>query len=133
MLLFCAWLGASRNVILSAEQLGLFEDVARRWQEGVVKSLRHAREAVKEASDIRQAEIGALREQVLAVELEAERIEQALLYRAALNVAGSVSESADAAIRQNVKMFLQSKARAGRADPALPAALIAAAAKMGNC
>jgi uncharacterized protein (TIGR02444 family) len=126
MLLFCAWLGAAHKAI-SAEQLATFEDIVRPWHEDVVKSLRRARDAIKTTSDVDE-EAGALRQHVLAVELEAEQVEQALLYRAALQgVAGSASHG-DAAIYQNVAMFLQTKARVGRSDPALPAALIAAAA-----
>jgi hypothetical protein len=104
-----------------------------------VRSLRRARDAIKATSDIRQEEIAALRKHVLAVELEAERIEQALLYRAAAQSMtagashGADAASADAAIAANVQMFLQSKAGpAGRIDRALPAALIAAAANMVN-
>src|SRR3954464_15663396 len=42
MLLFCAWLGAARKRLLSAEQFESFEDAVHRWHEDVVKPLRHA-------------------------------------------------------------------------------------------
>jgi uncharacterized protein (TIGR02444 family) len=131
MLLFCAWLGASRKMILGAEQLGSFEDAVRHWHEDVVKPLRHARDAIKATRNIMDEEIGALRQDVLTLELRAERIEQALLYQAAAaGLSGSASHSADAAIRANVHLYLHSKAgAAGRSDPVLPAALIAAAAR----
>lgn len=126
MLLFCAWLGASRKVMLSAEQLEMFEDIVRPWHEDVVKPLRRVRDTIKSRADFVDEDIGALRKKVLAAELDAERIEQALLYQAALE---SLPEAAaHAAIRANVLLFLQLKARAAnRLEPALPVALIAAA------
>jgi uncharacterized protein (TIGR02444 family) len=128
MLLFCAWLGASRKVMLSAEQLAMFEDIVRPWHEDVVKPLRRVRDTVKGRADSLDEDIGALRKKVLAAELDAERIEQALLYRAALESSPEAAPHA-AAIRANVLLFLQLKARAAnRLEPALPVALLAAAA-----
>ena len=129
MLLFCAWVGASRNATLSAEQLAMFEGIVRSWHEDVVKPLRRARDAIKGRADSVDEGVAALRGRVLSVELDAERIEQALLYRAALE---SLPEAAPhaAALRANALMFLQLKARlADRPDPALPAALLASAAQ----
>jgi uncharacterized protein (TIGR02444 family) len=130
MLLFCVWLGARRNVVLSAERIGVFEDIVRPWHEEVVKPLRRVRDTIKRRADFAEADIGALRGQVLSVELGAERIEQALLYQAALQtLPGTGPHTADAAMRANVLMLLQAKARgADCRDPALPAALLAAAA-----
>ena len=129
MLLFCAWLGACRMATLSAEQLEMFEDIVRPWHEDVVKPLRRARDAIKGSAESVEEGVAALRGRVLSVELDAERIEQALLYQAALE---SLPEATPhtAALRANVLMFLQLKARlANRLDPALPAALLAAAAQ----
>ena len=128
MLLFCAWLGASRNVMLSAEQLAMFEGIVRPWHEDVVKPLRRVRDTIKGSADSVEEDIGALRKKVLAAELDAERIEQALLYQAALESLSGVAAHT-AALRANVQMFLQLKARlANRPDSALPAILLAAAA-----
>jgi uncharacterized protein (TIGR02444 family) len=130
MLLFCVWLGARRNVVLSAERIGVFEDIVRPWHEEVVKPLRRVRDTIKRRADFAEADIGALRGQVLSVELGAERIEQALLYQAVLQtLPGTGPHTADAAMRANVLMLLQAKTRgADCRDPALPAALLAAAA-----
>jgi uncharacterized protein (TIGR02444 family) len=130
MLLFCAWLGACRKAMLSAEQLAMFEAIVRSWHEDVVKPLRRARDAIKGSADSAEEGIAALRGRVLSVERDAERIEQALLHRAAVE---SLPEaSPHAALRANVLLFLQLKARlANRLDPALPAALLAAAAQVG--
>jgi uncharacterized protein (TIGR02444 family) len=131
MLLFCAWLGAAHGSVLSAEQIGFFEDIVRPWQEDVVKPLRGVRDTLKSRADFVDDEIGALRKQVLSVELGAERIEQALLYQAAAQrMPEAAAHIAAAAMRANILTYLQSKAGAAdRRDPALPAALVAAAAK----
>jgi uncharacterized protein (TIGR02444 family) len=134
MLLFCAWLGAVHGSVLSAERIGFFQDIVRPWQEEVVKPLRGVRDTLKSRADFVEADIGALRSQVLSVELGAERIEQAMLYRAVLqNMPAAAAQSADAAMRANILMYLQTKARAAhRGDPAPPAALLTAAAKSGH-
>jgi uncharacterized protein (TIGR02444 family) len=130
MLLFCAWLGAAHGSVLSADRIGFFEDVVRPWREDVVKPLRGVRDTLKGRADFVEDEMGALRGRVLSVELDAERIEQALLYQAALQTLPKAAPHAAAAMRANVLTYLQSKARgADHRDPALPAALLAAAAK----
>jgi uncharacterized protein (TIGR02444 family) len=130
MLLFCVWLGARRNIVLSAEQIGFFENIVRSWHEDVVKPLRRVRDTLKSRADFVEEDIGALRGQVLSVELGAERIEQALLYQAALQTLPEAGPHiASAAMRANVLTLLQLKEHSGdRRDPALPAALLAAAA-----
>jgi uncharacterized protein (TIGR02444 family) len=132
MLLFCAWLGAAHKSVLSAERIGFFESLVRTWHEDVVKPLRGVRDTIKGRADNIEEDIGALRRQALSVELGAEQIEQALLYQAvsqaALQSPTEAAPDAAAAMRANVTMFLQLKARAAdRRGPALPAALLAAA------
>ena len=130
MLLFCAWLGAAHASVVSAERIGYFEGIVRSWQEDVVKPLRGVRDTIKGRADFVEADMVALRSQVLAVELGAERIEQALLYQAALQSMPAAGAHTAAAMRANILTYLQSKARlANRSDPVLPAALLAAAAK----
>ena len=129
MLLFCVWLGACRNIVLSTEQIGFFEETVRPWHENVVKPLRRVRDTIKSRADFVEDDIGALRGQVLSVELGAERIEQALLYQASLQILTDATPHTTDAIRANVLTYLQLKARsADRRDPALPVALLAAAA-----
>jgi uncharacterized protein (TIGR02444 family) len=131
MLLFCAWLGARRNIVLSAEQIEFFEDIVRTWREDVVKPLRGVRDTIKGRADFAEEDIGALRSEVLSAELGAERIEQAQLYQAAMQTVEQAVETCPHtgdAMRANVLALLQSKAGlANRGIPALPAALLAAA------
>jgi uncharacterized protein (TIGR02444 family) len=131
MLLFCAWLGAAHGSVLTAERVGLFESLVRPWHEDVVKPLRGVRDTLKSRADFVETDIGALRGRVLSVELDAERIEQALLYQAALpSMPEAAPHAAADAMRANILTYLQSKARAAhRGDPALPATLLAAAAE----
>ncbi|MGZ6254305.1 MAG: TIGR02444 family protein, partial [Candidatus Binataceae bacterium] len=128
MLLFCAWLGAAHGSVLSAERIGFFADIVRSWHEDVVKPLRLARDTLKGRADFAETDIGALRGRVLSVELDAEQIEQALLFQAALQNMPEAAPHTAAAVRANVLTYLQSKAPAAdRGDPVLPAALLAAA------
>ena len=95
-----------------------------------MKPLRGVRDTLKGRADFVDDEIGALRGQVLSVELGAERIEQALLYQAVSQNMPEAAAHTAAATRANILTYLQSKARAAhRGDPALPAALVVAAAK----
>jgi uncharacterized protein (TIGR02444 family) len=133
MLLFCVWLGAGRNIALSAERIGFFENLVRPWHEEVVKPLRRVRDTIKSRADFAEDDIGALRGQVLSVELGAERIEQALLYQAALQILPEATLHTTDAMRANVLTLLQSKAQAAdRSAPTLPVALLAAAAGAGS-
>jgi len=133
MLLFCVWLGARRNIVLSAERIGFFENIIRPWHEDVVKPLRRVRDTIKGRADFAEEDIGALRGQVLSVERGAERIEQALLYQAALQTLPEAGPHMADAMQANVLTLLRSKAGlADRRDPALPAALLTAAANAAS-
>jgi uncharacterized protein (TIGR02444 family) len=75
LLLFCAWLGAKRHVVLTPADL---EDIAANigeWHERIVRPLRGIRQALKVvAGDT------PFYAKVKGIELEAEQIEQAILY-----------------------------------------------------
>jgi uncharacterized protein (TIGR02444 family) len=77
VLLFCGWLGLSKNVRLEADDLAGIQGVITDWHRSAVKPLRSVRQYLK-VSDVGGA--SELREQVKAIELEAERVEQALLF-----------------------------------------------------
>jgi uncharacterized protein (TIGR02444 family) len=78
--LFCAWVGVSRGVALGAEELVEAAALARTWQQAVVAPLRAVRRALKPMGEPAAA---ALRGRVAALELEAERLQQAALFRLA--------------------------------------------------
>jgi uncharacterized protein (TIGR02444 family) len=78
LLLLCCWTGAGGHVISSEPMARLIES-AGPWHEAVVKPLRSVRRWLK-TQDRAPAEAAArLRQAVKAQELEAERLEQAIL------------------------------------------------------
>lgn len=81
VLLFCAWAGAQKGWRLSADELQGAQAAVRAWQAKVVEPLRSARRAIKAMSGVRDDRAAQeLRCRIAADELEAERIEQALLF-----------------------------------------------------
>ena len=77
VLLFCAWLGWQRGVTLSENDVVSISDVVSPWQRLVTSPLRSARRFMRGMLD---AEIVELRKRISADELEAEKIEQAMLF-----------------------------------------------------
>ncbi len=75
LLLFCCWAGRCGRA-LTAGDLKALRAAARPWHEGVVRPLRQARRWLKGQAN---ASAQALRRDIKAQELEAERIEQHLL------------------------------------------------------
>lgn len=71
-LLFAIWMSVKQGVSISPEVIDKARSISKHWQESIVQNLRNARRALPEDSEIKKS--------VLKVELEAERIEQALLY-----------------------------------------------------
>ena len=85
LLLFAAYLGAAEGVTLQADDVAAAAGVVGVWHAETVRALRAVRSALKPASGDPQNALrgptAALRNQVKAAELEAERIEQAMLWR----------------------------------------------------
>jgi hypothetical protein len=100
----------------------------REWQERVVKPLRSARRALKTLGRQHPAAYD-LRGRIAADEIEAERIEQAVLFALALKEAGLPGDAdpeidASRIVRDNVGLLVDGR------DGALPEALIAAAVRV---
>jgi uncharacterized protein (TIGR02444 family) len=125
LLLFCAWAGAQERWQLATADIDRLGEAVQAWQEAVVKPLRSARRALKTLRPQNPA-AHDLRSRIAADELEAERIEQAMLFALASerDPASDTGAEADvvAVVRDNVALLLD-----GRATT-LPEALIAAAA-----
>jgi uncharacterized protein (TIGR02444 family) len=84
LLLFAVWLASGGRAIGSAEELRAIAGQATRWHQEVVRPLRRVRQLVKRdrcGLDERPAE--TFRSGVKRLELEAERLEQWLLFGAA--------------------------------------------------
>jgi uncharacterized protein (TIGR02444 family) len=122
-LLFCAWAGAVRGVMLGEAQVTKLAARVDAWQQRVVLPLRSSRQALKAMLDLGDV-VTALRKDVAAAELRAEQVEQAMLFEAAAALldGGGVAR-ADEAVPANLICFL----RHHHAEAVAPARLIAAA------
>jgi len=106
ILLFCAWLG-TRSIVLSRELIETACQVTASWQDNIVGPLRRVRQHLKTQGDT----FASLRTRIKALELEAEQIEQAMLFAYARNVLeSSVSTRSGDAIAQNVSEYIAMKA-----------------------
>lgn len=126
LLLFCAWAGAERGWRLSPADLERLGAAVGAWREAVVKPLRSARRAIKAMPAPQSPAVRDLRSRIAADELEAERIEQALLFAEATGAAappraGPADAPPARIVRDNVALLLAPH------GAALPQALIAAA------
>ena len=102
VLLFCAWLGAERRIVMNMDEIESCERAVANWYARAVKPLRVARQAMKGL-----AETEAVRTQVKALELEAERREQEMLFALAEERWPKPREAAAAdALRSNLDRFL---------------------------
>jgi uncharacterized protein (TIGR02444 family) len=128
-LLFVAWLGASKKIVLSETELTAIEAHVREWHATVVRPLRALRRHVKTLSEMREDAAKLLSQDIAAVELRAKQIEQAFLFESARGMAAGAATAKDA-VRANVVALLQRKksaAPAGPSDAASAELLIAAA------
>src|SRR5689334_21979060 len=76
VLLFCAWLG-TQGVVLSKEDIASSLSTIEAWNENVVRPLRGVRQRMK---GLYRNEFAKLTERVKTLELEAEQVEQAILF-----------------------------------------------------
>jgi uncharacterized protein (TIGR02444 family) len=129
LLLFCAYIGAVHSAVLPTADVTAASAVAGKWNDGVVRKLREARHALKPfsiGSSLIMTPADALRTQVKAAELEAERIEQAMLEEWSDPRIGTWprAEAAEA-VATNIRTLLAVCGASQQAD--LPGRLIAAA------
>jgi len=117
VLLFAAWLGAMRGLVLTPEHFKAIEAVIGEWQRGILAPVREIRRRIKAMPDIDDE----LYEQVKATELRLEQVEQSRLYALSEALQGR-TEPAEGAIRSNIASYVR---RAG--TNYTPEALIAAA------
>ena len=80
LLLFCAWAG-SNGRRLDGGDIGLLRSAARPWHDQVVAPLRAARRWLKLQTSLPESLGEAFREEVKALELQAEMLEQLMLYQ----------------------------------------------------
>jgi len=83
VLLFCSWIGVSRRIALDAADIGLIESEIHGWHTFIVLPLREIRDRLKSSPEMQHQQVQALRHQILANELYAEQVEQALIFQQA--------------------------------------------------
>jgi uncharacterized protein (TIGR02444 family) len=98
LLLFCAWLGR-RGIVLTREHLEGASRSITSWHDHVVRPLRGVRRQMK----LHHEDVSALRAQVQRVEIEAEQVEQAMLFDYAQRI---TSRSGNDAVARNVSEYL---------------------------
>jgi uncharacterized protein (TIGR02444 family) len=130
LLLFCAFVGAAHGAVLSEQAVNEAANVSRAWQKDVVGALRAARRTLKRfaaESGPLDTPIAALRARVKELELDAERIEQAMLeHWAAVHIDSWPRSKRADAVTENVRTLLAMSARTS--EPASwPERLVAAA------
>ena len=104
LLLYCAWLGA-RGIALSKEQIEAASGAVADWHDQVVRPLRGVRQQIK---TLRRDAFEKFRTKVKGVELEAEQIEQALLYDFSKKTSLGTPNSPEA-IARNVNAYIAMK------------------------
>ena len=122
LLLFAAYIGAVEGVRLEAADVADAQTVVGEWHKEIVRSLRHARQALKPpstavANPLRGAN-ATLRSQVKRAELESEKIEQAMLWRWSRQALASRPRSDDA-LAANIKSVLEFYGDANASCPRL--------------
>jgi len=106
LLLFCAWAGV-QSIVLSGEDIEAASNSVAAWQDYVVRPLRDVRRYIKPLED---GEFDGLRARVKGVEIEAEQVEQSLLFAYSKGIQ-SPSSGADrrSATIQNVRKYIEIK------------------------
>jgi uncharacterized protein (TIGR02444 family) len=105
LLLFCAWLGA-QSIALSKTEIEDATRVVAPWHDIVVRPLRGVR---RYAKTLDSTEFESFRIMVKDVELEAEQIEQAMLFGYSKRLQNSANADRLDAVTQNVKNYIAIK------------------------
>jgi uncharacterized protein (TIGR02444 family) len=106
LLLFAAYAGAIHGVVLEPAEIAAAGTLVGAWHDEVVRPLRATRRALK-PREAGEAAVKALRAQVKAAELEAERLEQVMLSQwAASRLEAWPRRDPHNAVTQNVRALL---------------------------
>ncbi len=109
ILLFCAWLG-TQSVALNREDIEAASRTVAGWHEDIVRPLRAVRQRVKDFSDDEK-----LRASIKGIEIEAEQIEQAMLFAYSRHLQRGNAAQGDCVAR-NVRQYIEMKAPAAVAQ-----------------
>jgi uncharacterized protein (TIGR02444 family) len=127
MLLFCAWLASARKVALTPADIEAIGTLVGGWHESAVRPLRGVRRYMK---NVPGGDVAALRTRAKAAELEAEQIEQAMLFAYAEQHWPRHGQAAlPAAFWSNLETYLGAQGYSGPGGEALPFSHLCAAVK----
>jgi uncharacterized protein (TIGR02444 family) len=111
ILLFCAWIAHAHRIALTADEVTEIETAVATWRETVVKPLRAARRALKGRSE---AAVVGLRDRIKADELQAEKLQQAMLFAFAEKHWPPGSAAPANAMSANLELYLRAHGASGR-------------------
>jgi uncharacterized protein (TIGR02444 family) len=124
LLLFCAWLAVARRVLLSDRDIATMNAHVERWRETAVRPLRAARRGIKALPQAVLGEVEQLRKRIAAIELEAEQIEQAMLFEQFRELGQpDHAEAVRTILEANLRACLRHAGGGRTADPRQPAVL----------
>ena len=117
LLLYCAWFG-TRAIVLSRSDIEFASRIVAPWHDNVVRPLRSVRRQIKARFG---SEFENLRSRVKIMELEAEQIEQAMLFAYSREIQ-SLRTSTDHrdAITENVREYITMMSRPEQPELAAP-------------
>jgi uncharacterized protein (TIGR02444 family) len=101
VLLFCGWTGA-RSIALRRDDIEKIMGHVGAWQDQVVGPLRNVRQ------DMKRLKVESFRARIKTIELEAEQIEQAILFAYSQRFQGGNKSARDAATG-NIKRYIEIK------------------------
>ena len=107
LLLFVAWLAVERKIALSEADAVAAGDAVRNWHTATVLPLRKVRRQVKVMKLFEREEVARFRKKIAAVELEAEQIEQALLFEWAEQRWPGADNAVEASVSDNIAAYLR--------------------------
>ena len=107
LLLFCAWLGAARRIALTAGDVESIGRVVEPWHMQAVRPLRAVRQQLKTSLG---DDLQAFRSRLKVLELEAEQLEQAMLFAHAQQAWPRILDGDPRQITPaNVRLYLQTQ------------------------
>jgi uncharacterized protein (TIGR02444 family) len=110
LLLFCAWAG-TQGIVLSSENIETASMAVAVWEETIVRALRGMRQKIKSFG---AAGLEDFRARVKDIELEAEKVEQAILFGYSKSISGSpAGTDRRDVITDNIKKYIAFKSGAG--------------------
>ncbi len=110
LILYFVWLGVERGVALSDDDVAATLAYVGGWHDTVVRPLRAVRSAMKhDTHGAPRDDANVLRVRIKACELDAERIEQGMLFQQKLNVVPGSSACASFA-RETLGSYLKNRA-----------------------